>query len=152
MSSASEHGVVAETLAQFRTLIHVRTDRSGVWILNAIILIFLSFWAPNFFNAGNIHAVLNDASILGIGAAGMTILIMAGAFDLSVTAIMGLSPIVALLTAGNLAGPLIVLISVLTGAILGAINGLIITRGHVAPIRCNARHSFCVWVDWSCNH
>lgn len=133
MSSASEHGVVAETWAQFRTLIRFRGDRSGVWILNAIILIFLAFWAPNFFNAGNIHDVLNDASILGIGAAGMTILIMAGAFDLSVTAIMGLSPIVALLTAGNLAGPVIVLISVLTGAILGAINGLIITRGHVAP-------------------
>ena len=132
MSSASEH-VVAETWAQFRTLIRFRGDRSGVWILNAIILIFLAFWAPNFFNAGNIHDVLNDASILGIGAAGMTILIMAGAFDLSVTAIMGLSPIVALLTAGNLAGPVIVLISVLTGAILGAINGLIITRGHVAP-------------------
>ena len=78
---------------------------AGVWILNAIILIFLFCWAPNFFNAGNIHAVLNDASILGIGAAGMTILIMAGAFDLSVTAIMGLAPIVALLPAGNLAGP-----------------------------------------------
>jgi ribose transport system permease protein len=133
LSSASEHSVVAETWSQFRSLIRVRGDRSGVWILNAIILIFLAFWAPNFFNAGNIHDVLNDASILGIGAAGMTILIMAGAFDLSVTAIMGLSPIVALLTAGNLAGPVIVIISVLTGAILGAINGLIITRGHVAP-------------------
>lgn len=115
MSSALEHGVVAVTLAQFRAHIRIRGDRSGVWILNAIILIFLSFWAPNFFNAGNIHAVLNDASILGIGAAAMTILIMAGAFDLSVTAIMGLAPIVALLSAGNLAGPVIVIISVLTG-------------------------------------
>ncbi len=133
MSNAAEHRGLAETFAQFRSNFRIRSDRSGVWILNAIILIFLVYEAPNFFNAGNIHAVLNDASILGIGAAAMTILIMAGAFDLSVTAIMGLAPIVALLVAGNLSGPIIVLVSVLTGAVLGLINGLIITRGHVAP-------------------
>jgi len=89
LSSALERGDVAKTLTRFRSNIRIRGDRSGVWILNVIILIFLAFWAPNFFNSCNIHAVLNDASILGIGAAGMTILIMAGAFDLSVTAIMG---------------------------------------------------------------
>jgi ribose transport system permease protein len=133
LSSALEHSGVAETLTRFRANIRMRGDRRGVWILNVIILIFLAFWAPNFFNAGNIHAVLNDASILGIGAAGMTILIMAGAFDLSVTAIMGLAPIVALMFPGTLSGPLIVLMSVATGAFLGLINGLIITRGHVAP-------------------
>jgi ribose transport system permease protein len=133
LSSALEHSGVAGTLTRFRAQIRMRGDRSGVWILNAIILIFLAFWSPNFFNTGNIHAVLNDASILGIGAAGMTILIMAGAFDLSVTAIMGLAPIVALMLSGSLSGPLIVLVSVFTGALLGLINGLIITRGHVAP-------------------
>ncbi len=94
---------------------------------------FLAFAAPNFFAEGNIEAVLNDTAILGIGAAGMTVLIMAGAFDLSVTAIMGLAPIVALLLAGNAGGVLIVLTSVLTGALLGLANGLIITRGRVAP-------------------
>src|SRR5271155_5727271 len=128
LSSAREHGGVAETLTRFRANIRIRGDRSGVWILNALILVFLAFLAPNFFNAGNIHAVLNDASILGIGAAGMTILIMAGAFDLSVTAIMGLAPIVALMFPGNLSGPLIVLVSVVTGGLLGLVNGLIITR------------------------
>ena len=76
--------------------LRIRRERSGVWILNVVILLVLAFAAPNFFSLGNIAAVLNDAAILGIGAAGMTVLIMAGAFDLSVTAIMGLAPIVAL--------------------------------------------------------
>lgn len=113
--------------------IRVRRDRSGVWILNIVILVFLAFAAPNFFRTGNIEAVLNDTAILGIGTAGMTVLIMAGAFDLSVTAIMGLAPIVALLVAGNASGALIVLMSVLTGAALGVVNGLIVTHGRVAP-------------------
>jgi len=111
----------------------IRRDRSGVWILNVVILIFLAFAAPNFFRVGNIEAVLNDTAILGIGAAGMTVLIIAGAFDLSVTAIMGLAPIVALLVAGNTGGVLIVLVSVMSGAALGIVNGLVVTRGRVAP-------------------
>jgi ribose transport system permease protein len=116
-----------------RARVRIRRDRSGVWILNVAILAFLAFAAPNFFGIGNIEAVLNDTAILGIGAAGMTILIIAGAFDLSVTAIMGLAPIVALSVAGNASGAVIVLVSVLTGAVLGVINGLIVTRGRVAP-------------------
>jgi ribose transport system permease protein len=116
-----------------RSRVHLRRDRSGVWILNLAILVFLAFAAPNFFSFGNIEAVLNDTAILGIGAAGMTILIIAGAFDLSVTAIMGLAPIVALSLAGNSSSLALVAVSTLTGAALGTINGLIVTRGKVAP-------------------
>jgi ribose transport system permease protein len=133
VANTVEHETPSGILARLRSTMRIRSDRLGVWVLNAIILIYLGYEAPNFFNAGNIHAVLNDASILGIGAAAMTVLIMAGAFDLSVTAIMGLAPIVALLLVGNMSGPVIVLVSVLAGAVLGLINGLIITRGHVAP-------------------
>ncbi|HST74442.1 MAG TPA: ABC transporter permease [Acetobacteraceae bacterium] len=113
--------------------VRIRRERSGVWILNVVILVLLAFAAPNFYTLGNIAAVLNDAAILGIGAAGMTVLIIAGAFDLSVTAIMGLAPIVALTVAGDASGLAIVLVSVLTGAALGLVNGLVITRGRVAP-------------------
>lgn len=119
--------------AWLRARTSIRRDRSGVWILNILILVFLAFAAPNFFRTSNIEAVLNDTAILGIGAAGMTVLIIAGAFDLSVTAIMGLAPIVALSVAGNASGILIVLVSVLAGAMLGLVNGLIVTRGRVAP-------------------
>ena len=105
---------------------------SGVWILNALIILFLAIETPNFFNSGNLQSVLNDASILGIGAAAMTLLIMAGAFDLSVSATMGLAPILGLLCGGSY-GPIIILASMFAGAILGLVNGLIITRGHVAP-------------------
>jgi ribose transport system permease protein len=108
------------------------SHRSGVWILNVGIVCFLAVETPNFFNSGNLQSVLNDASILGIGAAAMTLLIMAGAFDLSVSATMGLAPILGLLCGGSY-GPIILLVSMLAGAILGLANGLVITRGHVAP-------------------
>jgi ribose transport system permease protein len=109
------------------------SHRLGVWILNGALLSFLAIATPNFFNIANLQAVLNDASILGIGAAVMTLLIMAGAFDLSVSSTMGLAPVLALLLFGDSYGPLIMLASVLVGALLGLVNGLIITRGNVAP-------------------
>lgn len=108
-------------------------QRVGVWLMTAALMLFLAVFAPNFYGEGNIEAVLNDTAILGIGAAGMTVLIMAGAFDLSVTSIVGLAPIAALKIAGNDSGLLVVLLSVLAGAVLGLVNGLIITRGRVAP-------------------
>jgi ribose transport system permease protein len=113
--------------------IRLPRERRGVWILNAALLVVLAFEAPTFYTAGNIETVLGDTAILGIVAAGMTVLIMAGAFDLSVTSIMGLAPIVAVSVAGDRSGLSLLLLSVLTGVGLGAMNGLIITRGRVAP-------------------
>jgi ribose transport system permease protein len=108
------------------------SHRSGVWILNICVMSFLAVDRPNFYNAGNLQSVLSDASVLGIGALAMTLLIMAGAFDLSVSATMGLAPILGLLCGGS-GGFDILLVSVCAGALLGLINGLIVTRGQVAP-------------------
>jgi ribose transport system permease protein len=113
--------------------IRIPRERRGVWILNAALLVAMVFAAPNFYSTGNIETVLGDTAILGIVAAGMTVLIMAGAFDLSVTSIMGLAPIVAVSVAGDGSGLSLLLLSILTGVGLGAVNGLIVTRGRVAP-------------------
>jgi ribose transport system permease protein len=113
--------------------LRIPRERRGVWILNAALLVVLAFAAPNFYTTANIETVLGDTAILGVGAAAMTVLIMAGAFDLSVTSIMGLAPIVAVSLAGNGSGLALLLLSVLAGLGLGMANGLIITRGRVAP-------------------
>jgi ribose transport system permease protein len=108
--------------------------RRGIWILNVAILLILAILKRNFFGSTNLENVLITTAYLGIGAAGMTILIVAGAFDLSVSAIIGLAPIIAIQLAGtNGNWLLIVLLSVVSGGVLGLVNGLIITRGRVAP-------------------
>lgn len=123
----------AAVAAWLRARYNVRRQRIGVWLMTAAIALFLAVAAPHFYSLGNIRAVLNDTAILGIGAAGMTVLIMAGAFDLSVTSIVGLAPIVAITFVGDSSGPLAVLISIVAGGLLGLVNGLIITLGRVAP-------------------
>jgi len=96
------------------------------------LLVALAFAAPTFYATANIETVLAiPRSWRRRG--GMTLLIMAGAFDLSVTSTMGLAPIVAVSVAGNGSALSLVLVSVLTGVGLGVVNGLIVTRGRVAP-------------------
>src|SRR5215475_7197728 len=91
---------------------NARRQRVGVWLMTVAIALFLAVAAPHFYSLSNIRAVLNDTAILGIGAAGMTVLIMAGAFDLSVTSIVGLAPIVAITLVGDSSGLLAVVISI----------------------------------------
>lgn len=99
-----------------------------------IITVILAIVSPSFLTLDNIFNVLRQVSINALIAFGMTFVILTGGIDLSVGSILALSSAV---TAGLLASGmdpiLAILIGLLAGAIMGAINGFIITKGKVAP-------------------
>jgi|HigsolmetaAR205D_1030408.scaffolds.fasta_scaffold01008_4 ribose transport system permease protein len=103
-----------------------------VWIviLTWIILYFLN---DNFGTYANLTNVLRQAAFVGIGAIGMTFVIMGGGIDLSVSGILSLSAVIAvllILKVGVLVGLLVALIC---GACLGIANGLVITKLNISP-------------------
>jgi ribose/xylose/arabinose/galactoside ABC-type transport system permease subunit len=55
-----------------------------------ISVVILAAVNPYFRSIGNLQNILLQASFAGIGAAGMTLLIVSGAFDLSVAGLLGL--------------------------------------------------------------
>ncbi len=65
------------------------------WVLLLAVVIILSIVTgsvnPKFYRPENVFSVLEQISVLGLVAAGATILIIAGNFDISVGAIVGLS-------------------------------------------------------------
>jgi ribose transport system permease protein len=76
----------------------------------------------------NVLSVLLQASFVGIGAAGMTVVIINGAFDLSVAGMLGLCGVVlALLLPATGILPVVV-IALLLGGLLGVMNGLVVTK------------------------
>lgn len=99
-----------------------------------IITVILAIVSPSFLTLDNIFNVLRQVSINALIAFGMTFVILTGGIDLSVGSILALSSAV---TAGLLASGmdpiLAILIGLLAGAVMGAINGFIITKGKVAP-------------------
>lgn len=94
---------------------------------------------PNFLRMRNIVTILRQVSYTGIIALGMTLIIISGGFDLSVgsmTAFAGGVAIFALNTFENnlIIGVLVgVFVSLLFATLLGLINGLLVTKGKIAP-------------------
>ncbi|WP_119070561.1 ABC transporter permease [Aggregatilinea lenta] len=93
-----------------------------------VVVIGLSLSNDNFRQEANILSVLRQTSFAGIGAAGMTLLIINGAFDLSVAGLLGLCGVVLaqiLPDAGVLPA---ILVTILLGIGLGIANGLVVTK------------------------
>ncbi|ASF41347.1 ribose ABC transporter permease [Halobacillus halophilus] len=99
-----------------------------------LIMIILGFVSDNFFTLDNLLNLLRQISINALIAFGMTFVILTGGIDLSVGSILAFG---SALTAGMLSSgmdPLLaVFIGLLAGFAMGAFNGLVITKGKVAP-------------------
>lgn len=99
-----------------------------------LIVAILGVLSPSFFTLDNILNLLRQVSINALIAFGMTFVILTAGIDLSVGSLLALG---SALTAGMLSSGMDPLLAVLLGLIigfaLGAINGLIITKGKVAP-------------------
>ncbi|MET0725152.1 MAG: ABC transporter permease [Leifsonia sp.] len=102
----------------------------GVVIVGAILVATVG---RSFFSAGNIRDILTGMSVLGFVAIGQTLVILCGSLDLSVPYVVSLSSLIAadLMkgSAANIAPAVATAIGV--AAVLGLVNGLIVTKLHV---------------------
>ncbi|MEH7108564.1 ABC transporter permease [Bacillus sp. JJ1764] len=102
----------------------------GLILITAV----LSVVSTSFLTLENVFNVLRQVSINALIAFGMTFVILTGGIDLSVGSILALS---STLTAGMMANGmdpfLAMIVGLGSGAVMGAINGLFITKGKVAP-------------------
>ncbi|MGD1816344.1 MAG: ABC transporter permease subunit [Pleomorphochaeta sp.] len=106
----------------------------GSQIALVLLLIVLSIISPNFRTVHNILSLLRQSSVNGLIAFGMTVVILTGGIDLSVGSVLALT---ALLGAGmiknGIAAPLVILIVLLLGVLLGFFNGLMVVNGNIQP-------------------
>ncbi|AZO29049.1 ABC transporter permease [Mesorhizobium sp. M1B.F.Ca.ET.045.04.1.1] len=130
---SASSGSVLLTLMKLRTFIAL-----------IAVLAFFSIAAPNFLSAANLILMAKHVALNAFLAMGMTFVIITGGIDLSVGSIVGLC--------GMVAGYLVLngidlqigytvyfnvveiaLITLSVGILIGAVNGLLITRLNVAP-------------------
>jgi len=99
-----------------------------------LLVIVLSLTTDNFLSINNVFNVLRQVSINALLAFGMTFVILTGGIDLSIGSIFALS---SALTAGLMVGGtdtwLAVIVGVGAGALMGAVNGVLIAKGRLAP-------------------
>lgn len=104
------------------------------WDGAIVLLLVLAFavaagTVENFTNTGNLRFLLLDSIALALLALPMTLIVITGEIDLSVASTLGLtSSVMGQLWVAGLPLELIVVLCILLGALLGAVNGVFITR------------------------
>jgi len=110
-----------------------------------VLMVIMSLLAPNFLTGGNLLDILRVNSIKGIMSIAMTLVLVTGGIDLSVGSTFALSGAVsASLIAGSYSDYITsnlfkcntcvaIAIGLLAGALVGLVNGLVITRLKVEP-------------------
>lgn len=106
----------------------------GTILALIILMVFVSILNPTFLQANNLMNLMRQLIINGFIALGMTFVILTGGIDLSVGSTLALtSAIFAGLLQNGMNTGLAILVAVGLGLILGLINGILITKGKLAP-------------------
>jgi erythritol transport system permease protein len=118
--------------------------RGRTLIVLAILVVFFGAISPDYLSQSNLILMTKHVSVNAILAIGVTFVILTGGIDLSVGSIAGLSSMIAggLLFDGLgwfgggkvfFSAAVVILIGIVFGALVGAVNGVLITRFRVAP-------------------
>lgn len=110
-------------------------SKYGIYFAFVLLAGALAVTSPPFRSLGNLENILQQISVNGILAVGMTFVIITAGIDLSVGSVLALSAVVATSLAHPATHVLIVpvLAGVLTGLVCGAVNGLLIAWKRLAP-------------------
>ena len=110
-----------------------RAARGNIaFILLIMIGLLASLLSDVFLTPQNLVNILSASAVIGIIALGQTMLIISGNFDMSVASVLGFAGIVAVATQRLGLLPSI-LLALFGGVIVGAVNGLIVTRARANP-------------------
>jgi len=111
--------------------------RLGPFVGLVLVIAFFAIasGAPDrYLSAHNLRVVLAQTVIVATGAIGMTLVIVAGGIDLSVGSVIALTGVICALALGEGWPPALgVLAAVGTGALVGLLNAIAITRLRVVP-------------------
>ncbi|MHA6513469.1 ABC transporter permease [Tessaracoccus sp. Z1128] len=105
--------------------------RNGLLFFFAILLVVFSISRPEFMSQANIRNILISASVIGVLALGQTVVMLTGGFDIGIAKTAVVAGMVVALTSGL--GPIALLLGVAATALIGLVNGVLISRAKVNP-------------------
>lgn len=115
----------------------LHVDRfSGVYVLILLAVVFSILRPETFATVTNMKIIAADAAITALITLGLTIALATNAFDISIGATMSWAIVfVAWLQSAHGVNPVIaILLTLLSGVVIGLVNGFIVVKLHVTPI------------------
>ena len=106
---------------------------SAIYVFVVIFVIF-SIWVPDTFLSGDTwRALISSQAITAMLAVGLVIALSAGAFDLSIGAALGFGSILVAWLLAKRSVPIVpaVVLTILGGAVVGLLNGLLVVKARI---------------------
>lgn len=100
----------------------------GIVVFVIVVFAFFSIAAPTFLTGQNLLNILFQNATIAIPACALTLVIIAGNFDLSIGAIFTFAGVLCAFTAVNLGDWWSFPVAILAGAVMGFVNGFTITK------------------------
>ena len=101
---------------------------------NIILMLLLSILSRNFLTYGNLSSVMLRMSVYAMLGIATTIVFISGGFDLTIGAVMSLSGALAgTLYAAGIPFYLVIIIALISGALVGIINGYFVVNLNLSP-------------------
>jgi len=113
-----------------------RLLRSGFYVVLVAVLLLFSLTARSFFNLGNLMAMLHAMAPVVILSCGMALVVFSGKLDISIGSVAMLSCAVAVILMRSFhVHPVLAFLAALAcGALLGALNGVIVAYLGINPL------------------
>ncbi len=106
-------------------------DSNRIYLLLIFVFLFMSLAAPNFFTVFNFTNILRGSVLGAIAAIGFTVVMISGQLDLSIATVINLAAVFVIGFQPQVGWPLAILIGVLSGAVVGLINGLLVAKAKI---------------------
>lgn len=108
----------------------------NVVLLSIIIIfsIFVQTQNDNFLSLNSIGVIGLNISFIGIAAIGAALLMIGGQIDLSIGSVFAFAAVISAMLAKVIDPQLAIVVGVLSGGLVGLVNGLIIWRINISPI------------------
>lgn len=115
-----------------RAIEKINPQRNGIPIIFILLVVVFATLKPQFVDPANLASIVRGASVIGIIAVGMTLVMVGGGFDLSVARVAALSGVV--VGTLNQSGPLLAIGGTLLVAVgIGLTNGILVSKAKVNP-------------------
>lgn len=110
----------------------VESPVAGPVITLVVVFVLFSIFVPNFLTWRSLSGIVNAATLTGVVTVGVTLLMIAGEFDLSVGPMMAMGGYLYAMNTMEGGNPLLaLLLALLVPGVMGAVNGLIVTRAMI---------------------
>jgi ribose transport system permease protein len=101
--------------------------RYGIVWAAVVAVVAASLLSGSFLTTSNIQNVLTQNAALALVALGLTFVMIGGGFDLSSGPLVGACSVVAAVLANDTPTPVAVVVTIVVGALAGAVNGILVT-------------------------